>query len=77
VQVGAPYFHAGNARTLEEGFSTQFEGHHKSAVASVNTLDATQIRQLTAFVLSIDELEPMQANQVKGPKGGDICVAPQ
>lgn len=77
VQVGAPYFHAGNARTLEEGFSALFEGHHKSAVASVNVLSADQIRQLTAYVLSIDELEPIQSIPAKGPKGGDICVAPQ
>ncbi|MFO0614378.1 MAG: YncE family protein [Polyangiaceae bacterium] len=77
VQVGAPYFHAGNARTLEEGFSNLFLGHHKTEVASVNVLTPDQVRQLTAFVLSIDETTPVQANQPKGAKGGDICVAPQ
>ncbi|MCC6156822.1 MAG: hypothetical protein IT350_02130, partial [Deltaproteobacteria bacterium] len=57
--TGAPYFHAGNARTLEEALSTTFEDHHQAF--SVNFLTggeaerATQIRQLTAFLTSIDE----------------------
>jgi len=55
--TGAPYFHGGNARTIEEAFATSFDQHHTSM--SVNFLvtgdRATQIRQLTAFLLSIDE----------------------
>jgi YVTN family beta-propeller protein len=76
VQVGAPYFHAGNARTLEEAFSTMFVGHHQSAIASVFAPSATQVKQLVAFLLSIDENEPAVAIPAKGNKGGDICFYP-
>lgn len=55
--VGAPYFHGGNARTLEESFSDDFAAHH--GALSVNFLmtgdRAEQVRQITAFLLSIDE----------------------
>lgn len=54
---GAPYFHAGNARTLEEAFDATFTAHHTSL--SVNFLVSgdrdTQVRQMVAFLLSIDE----------------------
>lgn len=74
MQVGAPYFHAGNARTLEELFDdTLFKGHHQSAIAQVFTLDATKRAQLVAFLLSIDEDEPTLAIPAKGANGGDIC----
>jgi len=56
LSLGAPYFHAGNARTLEEAFDGVFVSHH--AAFSANFLanaDATQIRQLAAFLLSIDD----------------------
>ena len=39
VQVGAPYFHAGNARTLEEALSSTFQGHYQSPVAQVFSPD--------------------------------------
>jgi cytochrome c peroxidase len=55
--AGAPYFHAGNARTLEEVFDPAFEAHYQAL--SENFLlagdRATQIRQIVAFLLSIDE----------------------
>jgi DNA-binding beta-propeller fold protein YncE len=56
---GAPFFHAGNARTLEEALDTTFRTHHQ-AMAS-NFLDVTDsnrardVRQLTAFLVSIDD----------------------
>ena len=57
LATGAPYFHAGNARTLEETFDATFQAHHTSL--STNFLLTgdrdTQIRQLVAFLLSIDE----------------------
>jgi hypothetical protein len=55
--VGAPYFHAGNARTLEELFAVAFEEHHSAFVTSFLPDDAsreTKIRQLVAFLASID-----------------------
>jgi cytochrome c peroxidase len=77
MQVGAPYFHAGNARTLEELFDdTLFKNHHASAIASVFTIDATKRAQLVAFLLSIDEDEPTVAIPAKGTTGGDICFYP-
>lgn len=77
MQVGAPYFHAGNARTLEELFDdTLFKSHHQSAIAQVFTMDATKRQQLVAFLLSIDEDEPTVAVPAKGASGGDICFYP-
>jgi hypothetical protein len=56
--TGAPYLHAGNARTLEELLSSTFATHHQAL--STNFLvdgpdRATQVRQLVAFLLSIDD----------------------
>src|SRR5262249_39056257 len=76
LQVGAPYFHAGNARTLEEAFSTMFIGHHQSAVAQVFNPNATEVKQLVAFLLSLDESEPPVAVPPRGSNGGDICHYP-
>jgi YVTN family beta-propeller protein len=73
MQVGAPYFHAGNARTLEEAFGPTFLGHHQSAVAQVFNPTAPQIQQLVAFLLSIDESTPTVAIPAAGNRGGDIC----
>jgi YVTN family beta-propeller protein len=73
MSVGAPYFHAGNARTLEEGLSSMFLKHHQSAVANVFNPDVTQVKQLVAYILSIDEDEPTFATPPKGNSGGDLC----
>ncbi len=77
TQIGAPFFHAGNARTLEELLDdTLFAGHHRSAIASVFTPTDDQKRQLVAFLLSIDEAEPAAAIPAKGATGGDLCFFP-
>jgi YVTN family beta-propeller protein len=76
MQVGAPYFHAGNARTLEEVFATIFVGHHQSPVAQVFNPTATDIKQLVAYLLSIDESEPTIAIPAAGAAGGNICAYP-
>jgi cytochrome c peroxidase len=73
MSVNAPYFHAGNARTLEEAFSTMFVKHHQSAVANIFSPDATQVKQLVAYLLAIDEDEPGFAIPAKGNTGGDLC----
>jgi YVTN family beta-propeller protein len=76
MQVGAPFLHAGNARTLEEVFNdTLFHGHHTAL--NVNfALDATQTKQLVAYLLSIDESESPLAIPAKGAAGGDLCFSP-
>ncbi len=58
--TSAPYFHGGNARTLEEVFNTAFAGHHTALSANFLETDtasmrATHVQQLVAFLLSIDE----------------------
>jgi hypothetical protein len=58
MMVGAPYLHAGNARTLEEAFSNTFAAHHQSLAANFLVDGAgrnEQLRQIVAFVLSIDD----------------------
>jgi hypothetical protein len=80
MQVGAPFYHAGNARTLEEVFSNLFKGHHQSAIASVFEPhvppDDTKVRQLVAYILSIDEDEAAFPIPAKSNKGGDLCFYP-
>jgi hypothetical protein len=74
MQVGAPYFHAGNARSLEEVFNDAlFAGHHRSAIAQVFTPDATKTRQLVAYVLSLDEDEATLPIPALSSAGGDFC----
>ncbi|MBK9262394.1 MAG: hypothetical protein IPM54_21650 [Polyangiaceae bacterium] len=77
MQVGAPYFRAGNARTLEELLDdTLFKSHHQSALAQVFTIDATKRAQLVAFLLAIDEDEPALNIPAKGATGGSLCFYP-
>ena len=77
VQVGAPYFHAGNARTLEELFDDAlFNQHHRSAVAQVFNPSEEQKRQLVAYLLSIDEDETAVPIPDAGSTGGDLCFFP-
>jgi len=59
--TGAPFFHAGNARTLEEVLSDLFRTHHQALSANflVASADpaarATAVRQLAAYLVSIDD----------------------
>jgi len=76
MQVGAPYFHAGNARTLEEVFNNLFLKHHQSAIANVFAPNATQVKQLVAYMLSLDEDEMPFPIPAKGNQGGDLCFYP-
>jgi mono/diheme cytochrome c family protein len=73
LQVGAPYFHAGNARTLEEAFAATFQGHYQSPVAQVFSPTAAQISQLVSYLLSIDEDQTTFAIPALGASGGDLC----
>jgi mono/diheme cytochrome c family protein len=76
MQVGAPYYHAGNARTLEEVFSDSLFHGHNTALNVNFVPDATQVKQLVAYLLSIDEDEAALAIPAKGAAGGDICFSP-
>jgi hypothetical protein len=58
LAVGAPYFHAGNARTLEEAFDETFAKHHRIEAlgATSSFLTGESDRQyLIEFLLSLDE----------------------
>jgi YVTN family beta-propeller protein len=76
LSVGGAYFHGGNARTLEEVFDTRFVGHHQSAIAQVFSPAPAQVRQLVAFLLSIDESTPTIAVPSPGSSGGVLCHYP-
>jgi YVTN family beta-propeller protein len=74
MQLGAPYFHAGNARTLEELASTLFAAHHGALNASFAPT-AAEVAQLTAFILSIDEDGvPYVTPATAGADGGTFCA---
>jgi len=73
--VGAPYFHAGNARTLEEALSSTFAGHYQSPVAQVFSPTPAQVRQLVAYLLSIDGSTTPVVIPALGASGGDYCAS--
>ncbi|NUQ78070.1 MAG: beta-propeller fold lactonase family protein [Polyangiaceae bacterium] len=75
LAAGAPYFHAGNARTLEEAFSKTFAAHYASPVAASGFLSQMgDIDKLVAFLLSIDETKLPVPIPPVGPSGGDFCT---
>ncbi len=75
VQVGAPYFHAGNARTLEELFSPTFGAHWKALTKNANFLVQNgDVAKLVAYLLSIDADKPDLAIPVTGAQGGNFCA---
>jgi hypothetical protein len=58
LALGAPYFHAGNARTLEELFDDGFALHHRNPAIPVDPdflSKESEIDYLIEFLLSIDE----------------------
>jgi hypothetical protein len=74
--TGAPYFHAGNARTLEELFGPTFQAHHEAFSSNFSPTPA-QIAQLVAFLTSIDDT----TTPIAVPSGSvlgfnaDVCAA--
>jgi YVTN family beta-propeller protein len=72
--TGAPYFHAGAARTLEEALDETFSGHHR-ALSENFTPSPVERQQLAAFLLSIDEdttpVPPPSVQQLGFPY--DLC----
>lgn len=65
VVAGAPYFHAGNARTLEEVFDPTFEPHHQALSANF-VPTPTDIANLTAFLTWIDDDATTLSTDVAG-----------
>lgn len=53
LAAGAPYFHAGNARTLEEVFDPKFSKH--TDALNGDALSAADVRNLVSYLLSLDE----------------------
>jgi mono/diheme cytochrome c family protein len=78
VAVGAPYFHAGQVRTLEGLFETPFEAHREALKAGFLAPGApnreANLAALVSFVLSIDEDTPVIAEPALGPAGGSFCT---
>ena len=78
ASIGAPYLHAGNARTLEALLGDTFAEHH-SALAP-NFLTETdpaersqRIEALVQYLLSIDEHTAYPALPETGAAGGSLC----
>jgi hypothetical protein len=69
--TGAPYFHAGNARTLEEVFAPTFQAHTE-AFSSNFAPTQQQIAQLVAFLTSIDDT----TSPVSVPTASTLGFAP-
>lgn len=80
LATGAPYFHAGNARTLESALSTIFDKHHNALAA--NFLQETDpakraivVNQIVHFLLSIDESSAaIAAPATAAGDGGDFAL---
>lgn len=76
LAAGAPYFHAGNARTLEEVFDPRFSKHYK-ALSDAFEPTADDIRALVSYLLSIDESDEAKVIPVPIAELGfdpDLCA---
>jgi mono/diheme cytochrome c family protein len=78
VATGAPYLHAGNARSLEALFSDSFAAHHQALAANFLTeSDAgahdQQVAALVQYLLSIDEQAAYPSLPGTGASGGTLC----
>jgi hypothetical protein len=73
--TGAPYFHAGNARTLEEALGGETFARHRQALATNFLPGADELRQLVAYILSIDEDAAAPPNPPLGFPN-DLCSGP-
>ena len=78
LSAGAPYFHAGNALTLEELFDAAFAAHHQAlgAGALEGPQRDDQVRDLVAFLLSIDDDADWEAMNAARMPGDDLCASP-
>ena len=79
VVTGAPYFHAGNALTLEAMFSPTFQAHYAALapdfLGASDAARADHVAALVQFLLSIDGDTTPMAIPPLGPTGGVFCAA--
>jgi len=78
LSSGAPYLHAGNARTLEALFADPFGTHFRALAPNFLTqTDPAELARrkeaLIYFLLSIDEQTPYPAIPNPGGAGGSLC----
>ena len=72
LAAGGPYFHAGNARTLEELFDPAFRGHY--AALGGADLSAREVTALVQYLLSLDESDESEPPPVQmAPFDPDLC----
>jgi cytochrome c peroxidase len=80
MSMGAPYFHAGQARTLEAVFSEPFAGHFRAInptfLDAADPKRAEKVSALIQYVLSIDNDAPTIPVPPLGPQGGVLCAKP-
>lgn len=80
MSTGAPFFHAGQVRTLDALFSEPFAGHFRALtpgfLAASDPDRAAKVSALVEYVLSIDNDAETIAIPPLGPKGGRLCAAP-
>jgi hypothetical protein len=79
--TGAPYYHGGNARTLEAAFSSVFAVHHQSLAPNFLAetdvaVRAGKVDALVAFLLSLDASATAVGIPALGAQGGDFCQSP-
>jgi hypothetical protein len=78
MSVGAPYFHAGQVRTLEALLSSTFATHREALKAGFLADNApnreADVAALVQFLLSIDEDQATIAEPALGPTGGSFCA---
>jgi YVTN family beta-propeller protein len=78
ASVGAPYLHAGNARTLEALLGSTFQSHHQALAPNCLTDTDPVVLQgkvdaLVAYLLSIDGSTQVTPIPALGSAGGAFC----
>ncbi|MET0343300.1 MAG: hypothetical protein ABW252_19985 [Polyangiales bacterium] len=78
LSVAAPFFHHGGARTIEGVLSGTFATHARALAPNFLIENdakrvATQVDQLTHYLLSIDEDTAPLTLPAPGPQGGALC----
>jgi hypothetical protein len=81
LAVGGPYFHAGNARTLEALLGETFETHYAALAPNFLAYDDPaerddRVSELVQFMLSIDEDTEYVGIPEPGAQGGSLCIDP-
>jgi hypothetical protein len=81
LSIGGPYFHAGNARTLEALLGDTFETHYAALAPNFLAYDDqaerdSRVSELVQFMLSIDEDTQYVDIPEPGSQGGSLCIDP-